>query len=372
MARPSLTVIICLLPLWVGMSPTMASEKSDPMDLYYEAQYLETGMGDFAAANEIYNRLISTDISDETFLATVILKQGINFEKMGYTDRAKENFQKIIHEFKEADDIVRQAKIRIKKLEEDSKKQDQLVHAYHFNESSEDFLHFDLDDAEGGLAHNTNSDHCVSQNGSLKWRTRVSPDSSNYIYLSYDEPRDHFHYIKLWIKSTIQPAFLNIYIKESDQSTYDVGYFEIEPNGWVQKIFTVKDFQLSQAYNDENGRIDFHQIENIILEDATGYHDMTTGHPTSFRGENVVYIDDFVIGLDGLAQEELELTEEEHPIQDPIVQEPDPKEEEIEKKKKEKEKTNKEKPKKTKTSTGIRTHRSPRPIPFPDPGGGGK
>jgi len=271
------------------------SMDSSVWETYYEAQHLESAEGDLKGATSLYDSILESDPSDRAFVAEVLYRQGVLFEKLGREKEARGNYEKILTGYSEVANIVKVVRVRLIKMEERANSLPSLNVHFDFEEGTDSFILYDWGDERADLIHSTRREDTRVGKGALCWRTVRGADSYNAIYLSYENPIGTLGVMRFWIRCADQPAFLNLYIREKDQSTYDVGYFEIPAREWVQKVFRLDDFRLTTAYYDENGRIDFDQIENIIIEDATGYHDTTTGHSRSLRGANTIFIDDFVV-----------------------------------------------------------------------------
>jgi len=293
---------LVVAPKAVAEPPAMSMDSS-AWEIYYEAQHLESAEGDILGASSLYDRILQSDPSDRAFVAEVLYRQGVLLEKLGREREARRNYEKILAGYSEITNIVKVARVRLIKMEERANSLSSLNVRFDFEEGTGSFILYDWGDEKADLIHSTNQEDTYVGKGALCWRTVCGADSYNAIYLSYKNPIGTMGAISFWIRCADQPAFLNLYVREKDQSTYDVGYFEVTPHQWVQKVFRLDDFRLTTAYYDENGRIDFGQIESVIIEDATGYHDTTTGHSRSLRGANTIFIDAFVVSpLDELAE----------------------------------------------------------------------
>lgn len=279
----------------VKAEPPAMSMDSGVWETYYEAQHLESAEGDIKGASSLYDRILESDPSDRAFIAEVLYRQGVLLEKLGREKEARANYEKILTGYSEVTNIVKVVRVRLIKMEEQANSLPSLNVHFDFEEGTDSFILYDWGDERADLVHSTRREDTRVGDGALRWRTVRGADSYNAIYLSYENPIGTLGAMRFWIRCADQPAFLNLYIREKDQSTYDVGYFEIPAREWVYKVFMLDDFRLTTAYYDENGRIDFSQIENIIIEDATGYHDTTTGHSRSLRGANTIFIDDFIV-----------------------------------------------------------------------------
>ena len=292
-AAPAAFALV-VAPNAVAEPPAMSMD-SGVWETYYEAQHLESAEGDLKGASSLYDRILESDPSDRAFVAEVLYRQGVLLEKLSREKEARRNYEKILTGYSEVTNIVKVVRVRLIKMEERANSLPSLNVHFDFEEGTDSFILYDWGDESADLIHSTRREDTRVGKGALCWRTVCGADSYNAIYLSYKNPIGTLGAMSFWIRCADQPVFLNLYIREKDQSTYDVGYFEIPAREWVHKVFRLDDFRLTTAYYDENGRIDFDQIENIIIEDATGYHDTTTGHSRSLRGANTIFLDDFVV-----------------------------------------------------------------------------
>lgn len=90
--------------------------------------------------------------------------------------------------------------------------------------------------------------------------------------------------LSLWIRTLNQPADVVVGIQERDESDYNT-MLHIEPDEeWKYLDFDLAHFTLSDDSEDENGRLDFHQIRSVAVIDAAGF--------LGGEGENVLLIDE--------------------------------------------------------------------------------
>ena len=293
------TALLSASPVSAEPPPGVAMDSS-AWELYYEAQHLETAEGDLRGASALYDRILESEPANRDFVAEVLYRQGVLLEKLDREKEARRNYEKILTSYGETANIVKVARLRLIKIEERANSLSNLNVHFDFEDGPGSFILYDWGDDSADLTHSTGQ-KTREGSGALRWRTLCGPDSYNAIYLAYRNPKGTLGSVSFWIHCSDQPAFLNLYIREKDQSTYDVGYFEVPAHQWVNKVFDLEEFRLTTAYYDENSRIDFNQVESLIIEDATGYHDTTTGHTRSLRGSNIIFLDEFSVSpLDGI------------------------------------------------------------------------
>ena len=92
--------------------------------------------------------------------------------------------------------------------------------------------------------------------------------------------------LSLWIRTLNQPAEVYIGAHERDDSNYGT-LIHIEPGeGWKHLELDLSEFVLDEDSIDENGRLDFDQIDGISIVDVGGF--MGT------RGENTLLVDEVI------------------------------------------------------------------------------
>jgi hypothetical protein len=90
----------------------------------------------------------------------------------------------------------------------------------------------------------------------------------------------------VWIRTERRPAEVIVGVQERDDSSYQT-MLHLEPaDGWKHFEFDLAGFFLADDSEDENGRLDFHEIRSVSIADAAGF--------MGGKGENALLIDEAV------------------------------------------------------------------------------
>jgi hypothetical protein len=92
--------------------------------------------------------------------------------------------------------------------------------------------------------------------------------------------------LSLWMRTVHRPAEVVIGVQERDDSSYDT-MVHLEPaDGWKKLEYDLAQLTLADDSTDENGRLDFHEIQSVAVADAAGF--------LGGKGENVLLVDEVV------------------------------------------------------------------------------
>jgi len=264
-------------------APTPASW-TEARELLAEGTFLESGLGDQAGANALYERGLEMEDLEPELEAELLFRLAEGRERMGDRDSAAELLQTLLEQHARVEPWSSLAHIRRLRLDEHARRILDLPIHMGFGNGMEAWLH-----AGGGTGRRDGlqwTDEIGREEpGALVWNSRVVTQTRDDIYLCFSNPSPELATVELWVRSVDFPAHLILFLVEEGGTRFASGHYVVEPAaGWLRIGSDLDDFFLFPG-EDVTRHPDERRIQYLILEDATATY-------STDRGTNRLLIDD--------------------------------------------------------------------------------
>jgi hypothetical protein len=251
--------------------------------LIAEGMYLESGLGDFAGAAELYRTGLAIDGLPAELEAELMFRLGEGSERLGDLEGASEAFQQLLDDHGSQEPWGGLAHGRILRLAEHSRRIFELPVAHDFAADTEGWLHTGGYQRQGQIEWTGDVGH--SGGGALVWNSPVIGQDLDQVYLVFSTPSPWVAHVELWLRAVDFPAHLILLMVEEEGTRFASGRYVVEPgDGWIRIRSELDDFYLFPG-EDVTRHPDPRRIEFLILQDATSTY-------STDRGMNRILIDD--------------------------------------------------------------------------------
>jgi len=265
---------ICLL----SAGPAIGQQAPSPRDVIADGLYLESGMGDYAAAADRYSQVADDTSAPGHLRAEAMLRIGLARERLGEVAPAETAYRRLLEELpgtRWAED----ARSRMQSIEEDRKRVRVLPVAYTFAFDTGGVFHARTRSHKGSIAHEVLEDES-GRHEVASWRTYVVAREDDLTQVGFENVVVQGR-LQITLRAVTFPAHLIFFLVDADGRRFGTGTQVVRPEeGWRTLSFSAADFTdraSEQTYRAE-------AITNLWMQDVTGYS-------STDRGENIIWID---------------------------------------------------------------------------------
>ena len=263
-------------------SPAWARPGEEPRDIIADGLYLESGMGDYAAAAARYRELTQRDGVAEHLLAEAWFRLGRAEERLGKIADAELAYQHILGEMgvsRWAED----ARSRLQSIEEDRKRVRGLPVRYLFTEDTGGLFHARTHSHKGSLSHEVLEDH-VGRHEVASWRTYVAAREDDLAQVGFAADVTVRGDLAVVVRAVNFPAHLVFFLVDAEGRRFGTATQVVRPeDGWKRLEFEPGDFRDRASGSEDPYAAE--PITNLWIQDVTGY-------ASTDRGENILWLDE--------------------------------------------------------------------------------
>ncbi len=279
----------CVVP-----PPALAGEEADAAadpwrearDLLAEGLFLESSMGDYGAACDLYERGLQIPDIDHNLRAELMYRLATGRERLGSLDSASATLEALLEEHLDQEPWAGLAQTRLQRLAEYRHRIVELPVRYEFDRALGDWLHAGSYLLRGGLEWTGETGH--DEDGAMLWLSPVTSQARDDIYLAFSTPSPPVRSVEIWVRALEFPAHLILLLVEEGGSRFASARYVIEPaDGWTLLRSEIEDFFLFPG-EDVTRHPDPIRVTSILIEDATATY-------STDRGINRILVDDVVV-----------------------------------------------------------------------------
>lgn len=261
---------------------TALSAEPGPRDLIADGLYLETGMGDYAGAADLYQQVAADADAPEHLRAEATLRLGLAREALGQEAEAEAAYRELVDRAPTSR-WVEDARSRLQGFEEDRKRVRALPVRYTFDADTGGLFHARTRSHKGSLEHEVLEDS-AGRHAVASWRTYVVAREDDLTQVGFAPDVEVEGRLSLRLRAVSFPAHLIFFLVDADGRRFGTTTQVVRPeDGWRLLSFGPSDFR------DRSGgaetRYQSEAITNLWIQDVTGYS-------STDRGENIIWIDD--------------------------------------------------------------------------------
>ncbi len=254
--------------------------------LIAEGMYLESGLGDYAGAAELYRQGLGIANLPAELEAELLFRLAEGSERLGDLEGASESFQRLLDEHGTEEPWGGMAHGRILRLAEHSRRIFELPVEHRFTGDTGAWLHTGGYQRQGQIEWTGDVGHGAG--GALVWSSPVVGQELDQIYLVFSTPSPRVTSVELWLRAVDFPAHLILLMVEEEGTRFASGRYVVEPgDGWIRIRSELDDFYLFPG-EDVTRHPDPRRIEFLILQDATSTY-------STDRGMNRILVDDVTV-----------------------------------------------------------------------------
>jgi len=251
-------------------------------DVIADGLYLESGMGDFAAAAERYRELTERTDVPEHVLAEAWFRLGRAEERLGNVQPAEAAYQHILEEMA-VSRWAEDARSRLQSIEEDRKRVRGLPVRYAFTEDTGGLFHARTHSHKGTLEHEVLEDNDGRHEVAV-WRTYVAAREDDLTQVGFAAGVTVKGELTLLLRAVNFPAHYVFFLVNAEGRRFGTATQVVRPeDGWKRLSFSADDFR-DRASGSEDPYAP-EPITNLWIQDVTGY-------ASTDRGENIIWIDE--------------------------------------------------------------------------------
>ncbi len=251
--------------------------------LIAEGMYLESGLGDYAGAAELYGQGLEIGGLSPEKEAELMFRLGEGRERLGDREGATSAFEALLGNHGSQEPWGSLAHARLLRLAEHSRRIHTLPALHAFDDGGASWLHTGGYKRQGALEWTDEVGH--ESPGALVWSSPVAGLEPDDIYLVFATPSPRVASVELWLRAVDFPAHLILLMVEENGTRFASGRYLVEPaDGWIRIRSELEDFYLFPG-EDVTRHPDPRQIEFLIIEDATSTY-------STDRGMNRILVDD--------------------------------------------------------------------------------
>jgi len=251
-----------------------------------EGLYLESAVGDYAAATRLYEQALDQEGIEPEQQAELMFRAASGHERMGDPVRATQLFENLLHEHATREPWADLAHQRLLHLAERERQIDHLPQHFTFDEGADVWLHAGGYQRRRGLEWTDEVGH--DDPGAVVWQSWVLTQARDEVYLTFSNPSPPVQTVELWIRAVDFPAHVILFVVEEGGSRFASGLYVIEPaEGWVRIRSSLDDFFLFPG-EDVTRHPHPERVDFLLLEDATATY-------STDRGVNRILLDDVTL-----------------------------------------------------------------------------
>lgn len=287
MIRPVLLAL--LLPaVALAQAPPDRAAKVEARAQMAEALYLESGLGDYEAARDVYKSLVDRSAElDEGTAAEACMRLGLAHERLEDVAEAEAAYEEVLRKYPNTGWST-DASQRLRSLDEDRKQVQQLPVAWDFEQDLGGLFHARNRAQKGRLTWELSSDGPHAP-GIAVWQTYVTGGEDDLAVVGFDEALTVQGQVSLQIRTRNFPAHLVFFLVDTEGGRYSSATTVVRPEqGWRTVALGPSDFvdrsrgPQERVFQAQTG------ITYLMVQDVTGYS-------STDRGENVLQLDDLAI-----------------------------------------------------------------------------
>ena len=276
-------VVVCLA---ITSLPVVASAQASWEEIHQliaEGLYLESALGDYAAATNLYERGLEREGLEPEQQAELMFRAASGHERLGDPVLATQLFEALLDDHAAEEPWADLAHQKLLHLAERERQIGRIPHTLSFDDGADAWLHSGGYQRRRGLEWTDEVGHAAP--GAVVWQSWVLTQARDEVYLAFTSPSPPLHSVELWIRAIDFPAHLILFLVEEGGSRFASGLYVIEPaEGWVRIRSSLDDFFLFPG-EDVTRHPRPQHVEFLLLEDATATY-------STDRGINRILLDD--------------------------------------------------------------------------------